>query len=285
MTRCGIVALAGRPNVGKSSLLNALVGERLGIVSPKPQSTRMPVVGLLTDGETQLVFSDCPGLLEPAYRLQEVMRQAALTALADADVIAYLHPLREHPAPPLQQVAGLRASPRGPVVTVYTKADQLPVAERPALAPPDAVVVSVVSGEGIDTLRARLSAAVPVAPWLYDPDQLATQPLRFFAAEFVREAAFAHLAQELPYSITCVVEEFRESADPVYIRAVLYVERASQKGMVIGHGGHAIRAIGSAARQRIEQLVERRVYLDLHVKVLPAWRRRDAALKRLGYLS
>ncbi len=285
MTRCGIVALAGRPNVGKSSLLNALVGERLGIVSPKPQSTRIPVVGLLTDGETQLIFSDCPGLLEPAYRLQEVMRQAALAALADADVIAYLHPLSEHPAPSLPQLAGLATPPRAPVVTVYTKADRVPAADRPELAPSDAAVVSVVSGEGIDALRARLAAAVPIAPWLYDADQLATQPLRFFAAEFVREAAFAHLSQELPYSITCVVEEFRESADPVYIRAVLYVERASQKGMVIGQGGHAIRTVGTAARQRIEQLVQRRVYLDLHVKVLPAWRRRDAALKRLGYLS
>lgn len=284
MTRCGIVALAGRPNVGKSSLLNALVGERLGIVSPKPQSTRVPVVGLLTDGDTQLVFSDCPGLLEPTYRLQEVMRQAALAALADADVIAYLHPLSEHPAPPLGDIAGLASPPRAPVVTVYTKADLVPAARRPRLVPPDAAVVSVVSGEGIGALRTRLGAAVPVGPWLYDPEQLATQPLRFFAAEFVREAAFAQLAQELPYSVTCVVEEFRESTDPVYIRAVLYVERASQKGMVIGREGHAIRAIGTAARSRIEQLVERRVYLDLHVKVLPAWRRRDAALKRLGYL-
>ncbi len=281
MPKCGVVTLAGLPNVGKSTLLNALVGEHLGIVSPKPQSTRMPVVGVLTDGEVQFVFTDSPGLLEPAYRLQEAMRQAALGALADADVIAYLHPLAQHPAPPLADVAGHR--PRAPIITVYTQADRIPPQARPALEPSDALCVSAVSGEGLVGLRERLAAALPDGPWLYDPEQLAAQPLRFFAAEYVREAAFAHLGEELPYSVTCVVEEFRESAEPVYIRAVVYVERDSQKGMVIGRGGRTIRAIGAAARERTEALLGQRVFLDLHVKVLPKWRRSDAALKRLGY--
>jgi len=284
VTRCGVVALAGRPNVGKSSLLNALVGEHLGIVSPKPQSTRLPVVGILTAGETQFVFTDCPGLLDPAYRLQEVMRAAAVAALADADVIAHLHPLVEHPAPPLAAVAGLGLAPRAPVLTVYTKADLVPPAARAPL-PPDAVLVSAVTGEGMDALRDRLAVTLPESPFLYDPDQLAAQPLRFFAAEFVREAAFAELAQELPYSVTCVIEEYRESTEPAYIRAVVYVERESQKGIVIGREGRTIRAIGAAARERIEALTGTRVYLDLRVKVMPKWRRRDPALKRLGYLS
>lgn len=285
MTRCGVVALAGRPNVGKSTLLNSLVGEHLGIVSPRPQTTRLPVVGLLTAGDAQLVFTDCPGLLEPAYRLQEVLRAAALAALADADVIAYLHPLDERPAPPLAEVAGLAAPPRAPIVTVYTKADRVPAAARGTLDPPDAAVVSAQAGEGVEALRDRLATAVPEGPWLYDADQLATQPLRFFAAEYVREAAFAHLAEELPYSVTCQIEEFRESAEPVYIRAVVYVERDSQKGIVVGRGGRTIRAIGTAARTRVEALLGRSVYLDLHVKVLPKWRRREPALRRLGYLS
>ena len=284
MTRCGVVALAGRPNVGKSSLLNALVGEHLGIVSPKPQSTRLPVVGILTEGDTQFVFTDCPGLLDPAYRLQEVMRAAAVAALADADVIAHLHPLAEQPAPPLAAVAGLAGAPRAPVLTVYTKADLVPPTAR-APVPPDAVLVSAATGEGIGALRDRLAAHLPESPFLYDPDQLAAQPLRFFAAEFVREAAFAELAQELPYSVTCVIEEYRESAEPAYIRAVVYVERDSQKGIVIGREGRTIRAIGAAARERIEALTGTRVYLDLRVKVMPKWRRRDPALKRLGYLS
>jgi len=284
VTRCGVVALAGRPNVGKSSLLNALVGEHLGIVSPKPQSTRLPVVGILTAGEAQFVFTDCPGLLDPAYRLQEVMRAAAIAALADADVIAHLHPMAERPAPPLHVVAGLAAAPRAPVLTVYTKADLVPPAARGAV-PDGALVVSAVTGEGIAVLRDRLAGHLPESPFLYDPDQLAAQPLRFFAAEFVREAAFAELSEELPYSVTCVIEEYRESAEPAYIRAVVYVERESQKGIVIGQEGRTIRAIGVAARERIEALTGSRVYLDLRVKVMAKWRRRDPALKRLGYLS
>jgi GTP-binding protein Era len=284
MTRCGVVALAGRPNVGKSSLLNALVGEHLGIVSPKPQSTRLPVVGILTAGETQFVFTDCPGLLDPAYRLQEVMRAAAVAALADADVIAHLHPLAEQPAPPLHVIAGLDAAPRAPVLTVYTKADLVPPAARSPV-PANALPVSAVTGEGIGALRDRLALHLPESPFLYDPDQLAAQPLRFFAAEFVREAAFAELSEELPYSVTCVIEEYRESAEPAYIRAVVYVERESQKGIVIGREGRTIRAIGAAARERIEALTGSRVYLDLRVKVMARWRRRDPALKRLGYLS
>jgi GTPase len=284
MTRCGTVAIAGRPNVGKSTLLNALVGEHLAIVSPKPQSTRLPVVGLLTKDDAQYIFTDSPGLLEPEYRLHEVMRSAALRAIADADVIAYLHPLAEYPAPPVASVAGLERAPRAPIVTVYTKSDVVRPSDRPAVRPSD-VFVSAVSGEGIETFLAALRERVPEGPFHYDPGELATQPLRFFAAEFIREAAFEQLHEELPYSVAAEIDEFREGAEPVYIRAVLYVERESQKGIVIGEGGRTIKALGAAARVKIEALLAQRVFLDLHVKVLPKWRRNDPALKRLGYAT
>ena len=278
MTRCGTVALAGRPNVGKSTLLNALVGQHLAIVAPKPQSTRMPVIGLLTRDDAQFIFTDSPGLLEPQYKLHEAMRAAALRAIADAEVIAYLHPLADFPAPPLMDVAKLARAPAAPIVTVYTKAD---------LASPRAGVlaVSAVTGAGLDALLAALREHIPEGPFHYDPDELATQPMRFFAAEFIREAAFEQLHEELPYSVACEIDEFREGADPVYIRAVIYVERDSQKGIVIGEGGRAIKALGAAARAKIETLLGQRVFLDLHVKVLPKWRRHEPSLKRLGYAA
>jgi len=283
MTRCGTVVLAGRPNVGKSTLLNALIGEHLAIVSPKPQSTRLPVVGLLTRDDAQYIFTDSPGLLEPEYELHEAMRATALRALRDADVIAYLHPLAEFPAPPLEQVAKLERAPRAPVVTVYTKADVVPPSDRPTVRPSDGVVVAAVRGEGLDVLLGQLRARLPEGPFHYDPDEMATQPTRFFAAEFVREAAFELLHEELPYSVAVEIDEFREGASPVYIRAVVYVERDSQKGIVIGDGGRTIKALGEAARAKIEALLGERVFLELHVKVLPKWRRHQPSLKRLGY--
>jgi len=280
MTRCGTVVLAGRPNVGKSTLLNALIGEHLAIVSPKPQSTRLPVVGLLTRGDTQFIFTDSPGLLEPEYRLHEAMRAAALRAIEAAEVIAYLHPLSEYPAPPLDQVAKLERPPRAPVVTVYTKADLVSLAARP---PDRLTAVSAVTREGLDTLLDTLRTHLPDGPFHYDPDEMATQPMRFFAAEFVREAAFELLHEELPYSVAVEIDEFREGSEPVYIRAVVYVERDSQKGIVIGEGGRTIKALGQAARAKIAALLGGSVYLELHVKVLPKWRRHAPSLKRLGY--
>ncbi len=284
MTRCGTVVLAGRPNVGKSTLLNALLGEHLAIVSRKPQSTRLPVVGLLTRKDTQFIFTDSPGLLEPEYALHQAMRASALRAIKDAEVIAYLHPLAEFPAPPLLEVAKLDRAPRAPIVTVYTKADLVPTS--PNLPQPPSiscVVVAALTGAGLDRLLDALRALLPEGPFHYDPDEMATQPMRFFAAEFVREAAFELLHEELPYSVAVEIDEFREAQEPVYIRAVIYVERASQKGIVIGAGGRTIRALGETARGKIEALFCGRVFLELHVKVMPKWRRRAASLRRLGY--
>src|SRR5438105_3595243 len=168
--------------------------------------------------------------------------------------------------------------PRAPIVTVYTKADL-------AGPRPDTLAVSAKTGAGIDAMLAVLRDRLPEGPFHYNPDELATQPMRFFAAEFVREAAFELLHEELPYSVACEIDEFREGAEPVYIRAVLYVERDSQKGIVIGEGGRTIKALGAAARAKIETLLDQRVFLDLHVKVLPKWRRDEPSLKRLGYAT
>ena len=284
MTRCGTVVLAGRPNVGKSTLLNALLGEHLAIVSTKPQSTRLPVVGLLTREDAQFIFTDSPGLLEPEYALHQAMRASALRAIKDAEVIAYLHPVAEFPAPELTSVARLEQPPRAPIVTVYTKAD---LADASTILhhppPPSTVVVSALTGAGLDQLLDALRVLLPEGPFHYDPDEMATQPMRFFAAEFVREAAFELLHEELPYSVAVEIDEFREAQEPVYIRAVIYVERESQKGIVIGAGGRTIRALGETARAKIEALTGGRVFLELHVKVMPKWRRRAASLKRLGY--
>jgi GTPase len=276
------VALAGAPNVGKSSLLNALVGAHLAIVSPKAQATRLPVVGLRTDADTQYVFHDLPGLLEPAYLMQSRMRELALDALGRMDAILHLHPASDAPAPPFATLAGLPEPPRAPVLTVYTKADLVPPARREALAD-DALVVSATTGEGIDALLARVREHLPEGEFEYDPDDVGTQQLRFFVVEYLREAAFELLGDELPYSFTAEVEEFREDRQPVYIRVTLYVERESQKGIVIGKGGRTLAAIGAHARARLEDLLGTRVYLDSWVKVLPNWRRNAAALTRLGF--
>lgn len=278
MTRCGIVALAGAPNAGKSTLLNALVGEPLAIVSPKPQTTRIPVRGLLSDASTQIVFVDPAGLMDPGYLMQRAMRGAALEAVRDADVVVHVHALAAFPAPPL---AGITGPLRAPVLLAYTKADLVPPADRPPL-PAGAWAVSGETGEGLPELLDALRARLPEGPFLYDADDAGTQPLRFFAAEFVREAVYVVLEEELPYSVAVEVDEFREAEEPVYIRATLAVERESQKGIVLGKGGRTIRTIGTAARERIAAFLGRRVYLDLWVTVWPHWRRDRGVLARLG---
>lgn len=285
MPRAGIVTVAGKPNAGKSTLLNRIVGEKLAIVSPKPQSTRDRIVGIHSTADAQIVLLDTPGLLDPRYALQRSMRATALAALRDADVILYLADSTNGPPPPLVEVAGLDHAPRALIVPAMNKVDLLFDADRSALASaqPDTSFISASTGEGVDDLVARLAGLLPESPFLYPEDELSTQTVRFFAAELVRETAFEQLDEELPYGVACVIEEFRETQTPVYIRAILHVERESQKRILIGSGGQRIRAIGRDARRKIETLVGSPVYLDLWVKVLPNWRRNPRALERLGY--
>ena len=281
-SRSGHIALAGAPNVGKSSLLNAIVGQHLAIVSPKAQTTRLPVTGLRTEGDTQFVFHDLPGLLDPAYLMQVRMRELALETLGRMDLVLHLHPASEAPAPPFAGVAGLTGAASAPVLTVYTKGDLVSPARREALERAG-LIVSAATGDGVERLLARIRQHLPEAEFAYDPDDVGTQQLRFFVVEYLREAAFELLGDELPYSFNAEVEEFREAERPVYIRVTLFVERESQKGIVIGQGGRTIRAIGAHARARVEELLGAPVYLDSWVKVLPNWRRNPAALTRFGF--
>ena len=285
MPRAGIVTVVGKPNAGKSTLLNRIVGEKLSIVSPKPQSTRDRVVGIRTVGDTQMIILDTPGLLDPKYPLQESMRGTALAALRDADVVVYLVDPAEGAPADLAQVARLEQRPRAPIVTVINKTDLLDGTTRDALQAqyPDATFVAARTGEGVDALLARVEAMLPESPFLYPDDEISTQTMRFFAGELVRETALEQLDDEVPYSVACEIEEFRESQSPVYIRAVLHVERESQKRILIGARGQRVRAIGADARRKIEAFVGTPVYLDLWVKVLPNWRRNATALRRLGY--
>jgi GTP-binding protein Era len=285
MPRAGIVTVVGKPNAGKSTLLNRIVGEKLAIVSDKPQSTRDRVVGIRTTDDTQMVVLDTPGLLNPRYELHRAMRTTALRALADADVIVYLAAATARVPPSPEEAAELSTPPPAPVLLAMNKVDALRPAGRAELRGllPDARFISALTGEGVDELLTELGHALPESPFLYPEDEISTASVRFFVAELVRETALEQLDEEVPYSLACVVEEFRENSAPVYIRTVLYVERESQKRILIGSGGQRIRDIGRAARAKVEAFVGASVYLDLWVKVLPNWRKSDSALRRFGY--
>ncbi len=285
MTRAGIVAVVGKPNAGKSTLLNRIVGQKLSITSPKPQSTRDRIVGIRTADDVQMIIADTPGLLNPTYALQRAMRATALRALADADVVVYIADAADGPPPPLTDAASLDRPPKAPVLTVLNKIDALTPGALDELRArcPDAHFISALSGERVDQLLRRLADELPESPFLYAEEDIGTQSLRFFAAELIRETALEQLEEEVPYSVACEIEEFREERRPVYIRATIYVERESQKRILIGENGSRIREIGRAARAKIESLVDAPVYLDLWVKVLANWRRSTRALRRFGY--
>lgn len=283
-TRAGHVALVGKPNAGKSTLLNRLLGLKLAITSPKPQSTRVSAVGIITTDVCQMVLLDTPGLLDPTYTLQRSMLASALAALRDADVTVHVHDATAGPPPPLETLVPPGTPTPRNVLIWANKADLLNAGNRAQLeALPDVIVGSAETGDGIETLLKRVAHHLPLSPFLYPGDELSTQPVRFFAAEAIRESALAILHEEVPYGIFVDIEEFREQKSPIYIRAVLYVERDSQKGIVLGAKGRTIRAIGTAARALIEQLVEGAVYLDLWVKVMPDWRKDATALRRFGF--
>lgn len=284
VTRAGHVALVGKPNAGKSTLLNRLLGLKLAITSPKPQSTRVSAVGIVSTDAYQMVLLDTPGLLDPTYTLQRSMLASAISSLRDADVGVYVHDATNGPPPPLASLLPPGTPLPRVQLTWANKGDLLNEGNRASLLEMDNVIVgSAEHGEGIDQLLEQIALHLPLSPFLYPSDELSTQPVRFFAAEAIRECALAILHEEVPYGIFVDIEEFREKKKPVYIRAVLYVERDSQKGIVLGAKGRTIREIGTASRVMIERLVEEPVYLDLWVKVMPDWRKDAVALRRFGF--
>lgn len=290
-TRAGYVALAGRPNVGKSTLLNAFVGEKLSIVTPRAQTTRDRVTGIYTDDEVQLIFVDTPGLLEPRYLLQQSMLEAALSALADSD-LALLVLDATDPEDTLPGEPGLAALERKgeALLVAINKVDAAAGEAVEGLRRwtvetlgKDPFEVSALRGTGLESLRAALTSTMPRSPFLYSPEDLAVQPVRFFVAELVRETIFEEYQQEVPYAAVVRIEEFRESEDPIFIRATVIVERESQKAIIIGKRGAGVKNLGQRSRAKIEDFLGERVYLDLWVKSMAGWRKKPGSLRHLGY--
>ncbi|MEX2527366.1 MAG: GTPase Era [Gemmatimonadota bacterium] len=291
LTRCGIIAVVGLPNAGKSTLLNRLVGEPLSIVTPKAQTTWRNVTGLVSRNAQQLILVDTPGLLAPRDPHQQGMEVEALSAMDDADGVLLI--LDSTGPPPgndrLQRLERALAGVRAPITLVLNKTDSAGAGQIEALEvwaarfhPVAVHRISALRGDGVETLLEELLQGLPPGPFLYPADDLATQPVRFFVGEFIREAVFRRYKQEIPWATACQVEEFREGENPIYIHAVLYVEKESQKGILVGKGGTAIRDVGMEARQRIETFLEAPVYLDLRVKVMEGWKRKASRLRRLG---
>ncbi|HEU0014617.1 MAG TPA: GTPase Era [Longimicrobium sp.] len=288
-TRAGHVALVGYPNAGKSSLMNRLLEQKLSIVTPLAQTTRERVMGIDTRDGVQMVFVDTPGLVEPRYLLHKAMLHAATEVIDDADVVLLLvdaaAPLPEF-APDVMETLR-RASNLLVIANKTDVARPAQVAAARAWAGErfgrEPLEVSARTGEGAEALRAEIARRLPESEFLYPEDDVSSQPVRFFVAELVRESAFELFEQEVPYSIAVKVDEFREAASPVYIRATIYVERPTQKAILIGRGGAAIKQLGASARHKIEEFVGGPVYLDLWVKVVPRWRKDPVALQRFGF--
>ncbi len=291
-TRCGYVAVLGLPNAGKSTLTNRLVGAPLSIVSSKAQTTWRRVTAILTEDESQLIFLDTPGLLTPGTLLQAAMRQAAEAALAEADVLLWVVEATGRDSTELERLAADlgRGDAPAPVVAL-NKVDLAGAKEcsrweawaRDTFSGAKVVQVSATTGKGISELRKALIRVLPPGPFLYPEDEVGIDPIRDFVAEFIRETIFEQYRDEIPYSSICRVEEFREGGERTYIGVTVFVERDSQKGILVGKGGKGIRRLGVAARKRIEAFLDTPVYLDLWVKVLPNWRRKKEHLRRFGF--
>lgn len=290
--RSGFVLLWGRPNVGKSTLLNAFLGRKVAIVTAKPQTTRNRIAGVLTTEQAQYVFVDTPGIHSPHDPLGEYMLSTAREALTDADVILFLVDLSVPPRPEDEQAAALLAGAPAPVLLILNKKDLVDAetlserveAYRALGRFSEGFAISATTQAGVPELRERIATLLPPGPMYYPPEMVTDHPESFLIAELIREQALLLTQQEIPYSLAVVVEEMTpRSEELTYVRAVLYVERDSQKRILVGEGGKMLREIGQRARLQAEPLVGTRLYLDLWVKVRQRWRRDESILARFGY--
>ncbi len=293
LSHSGYVAVVGKPNVGKSTLMNRILGEKIAIVSPKPQTTRLRQLGIYSAPDVQAIFVDTPGIHQPRHKLGKFMVGVARAALRDADVILFVCALSTLPDDDdVRAAAMIREAANTPVVLALNKLDLLTPeqvvphveAYRALMPEADWESLSALNGDGVPALLRRVIAKLPPGPRYYPEDQLSTSALRDIAAEIVREKALLNLEQEVPHAVAVEVEEFVERSPTLtYIRVVIYVERDSQKGILIGRGGAMLKKIGSEARAELEQLLSTQVYLEPWVKVLKNWRQDEAMLARLGY--
>ncbi len=290
--KSGYAAIVGPPNVGKSTLLNRLLGQKIAIVSPRPQTTRNRILGIVTGDEFQILFLDTPGIFQPGYRLQKIMVETAKLALRQADLVLLMTEAGRRSGPDEDMVIDLLSQTKTPSVLAINKVDilkdksrLLPLIEvyRQRYAFCDIVPISALTGDGLDELMRVLIQHLPAGPQYYPEDMLTDSPERFIAAEIIREKVFLRTGEEIPYSVAVRVEEYREKENVLYIKATIYVERNSQKGILIGEGGRKLKQIGTLAREELQGAIGRKVFLDLWVKIRRKWRQKDQDLRFLGY--
>lgn len=292
--KSGYVAVIGRPNAGKSTLINALLGQKVAAVSPKPQTTRRQQLGILTTEQFQIVFIDTPGIHQPRHKLGEMLNQQAETALEHVDVVLWMVSVAEAPDDDDKRIAAYLASlkKRAPLILAANKLDLILPADLPAktapyadLAPQAEIVpISAIQSLGLDALLEALAAHLPEREPDYDPDQITDSYERDIATELIREACLTHLREEVPHGVHVRLDEFTERGEHgAYIAATIFVERDSQKAIVIGDGGQMLKKIGIHARKEIEAMSGRKVHTDLRVKVLKDWRNNEEYLRRFGF--
>ncbi len=287
--KSGYISIIGKPNVGKSTLLNRLLEMKLSIVSSKPQTTRKRLLGILTEGDCQCYFLDTPGLLKPNYELQKLMVDQIKRAVDDADLIVCLvdpwYTSEDFPE------KFLKSFKKKPILCVINKIDLVPkvkllpiIDALKNLDVDDIIPISALHGDGIEELKKAIFKYLPEGPFLYPDEDVSDSPERFFVAELIRERVFEYFREEIPYATCVAIDEFKErKKGKDYIRAIIYVEKNSQKGILIGQNGAALKKVGAEARQEIEQLLGREVYLELWVKVKEQWRKDKKFLREIGY--